>query len=227
MASLKFLTIAPRATHTATVIIAHGLGDTGAGWYPVAQMLSAGYPHIKFVLPHAPVRPVTVNGGMSMNSWFDIYALSEDLMETPEDEKGMLESSRKINELVSAEVEAGLDSKRIVVGGFSQGGALALLTGLTTERKLAGIIALSCWLPLRAKILTMASDEARKLPLFFGHGNIDPVVPYKFGQMSAKVLTDSGFANVQFNTYRNMGHSASDKEIADIGEWLKKVLPEA
>jgi len=228
MASLKFLTVAPRAKHTATVIFAHGLGDTGAGWQPIAEMLSMQLPHIKFVLPTAPIRPVTVNGGMSMNAWYDIPALAGDIFNASEDGPGMRSSSHLINELITVEVDAGLDSKRIIVGGFSQGGALALLTGLTTERQLAGVIALSSRLPLRKEILMMASDNARKLPFFFGHGDVDPIVPYEFGQLSVKFLTESlGLAskNIQFTTYPGMGHSVIDKEIADVAEWLKKVVP--
>jgi len=227
MASLKFLTVAPRVKHTATVIFAHGLGDTGAGWSQVAEMLASQLPHIKFVLPTAPIRPVTVNGGMAMNAWFDIPALAGDIFNAPEDGPGMRSSSRLINELITTEVDAGIDSKRIVVGGFSQGGAMALLTGLTTERQLGGVIALSSWLPLRKEIFAMASDNARKLPFFFGHGDVDLVVPYAFGQLSVKFLTEGGFAskNVEFNTYPGMGHSAVDKEITDVAEWLKKVVP--
>jgi len=227
MASLKFLTVTPRAEHTATVIFAHGLGDTGAGWSQVAEMLASQLPHIKFVLPTAHIQPVTVNGGMAMNSWFDIPALAGDIFNAPEDGPGMRSSARLINELITTEVDGGIDSKRIVVGGFSQGGAMALLTGLTTERKLGGIIALSSWLPLRKEIFAMASDNARKLPLLFGHGDVDPVVPYIFGQMSVKLLIEGGFAskNIEFNTYSGMGHSAVDKEITDVAEWLKKVVP--
>ncbi|KDQ13022.1 hypothetical protein BOTBODRAFT_33906 [Botryobasidium botryosum FD-172 SS1] len=227
MASLKFLTVAPRARHTATVVFIHGLGDTGAGWSQVAEMLGSQLPHIKFILPTAPIRPITVNRGMTMNAWYDVTAVGGDIFNAPDDGPGVRSSARLLNELITAEVDGGIDSKRVVVGGFSQGGAMALFTGLTAERELGGIIALSSRLPLRKEILAMVSDNARKLPLFFGHGDSDLVVPYALGQLSVKLLTEGGFAaeNIEFNTYSGMGHSAIDEEIADVAKWLKKVVP--
>lgn len=152
--ALEFLTVLPTAKHTASVIVLHGLGDSGHGWKPVAQMLAKDpkLAHIKWILPHAHKTPVTLNMGMNMPSWFDITSLELDSV-GGEDSKGMLASSVLVNRIITAEVdEANISADRIVLGGFSQGAALSLLTGLTSERRLGGIFALSGWLPLNGKI---------------------------------------------------------------------------
>jgi len=139
----------------------------------------------------------------------------------------MLSSAQAINEIITAEVDAGIPSDKIVIGGFSQGCVMATLTGLTTERKLAGIVALSGWLPLRNKMKAMMSDHARNLPIFWGHGTMDPVVQYKWGQMSANILKeDLKVKDVTFKSY-DMGHSSHPKEIQDLKEWLSNVLPKS
>ncbi|KAG8904762.1 hypothetical protein FRB99_001239 [Tulasnella sp. 403] len=220
---LKYVVVNPRAAHTSTVIFMHGLGDTGDGWQPVAEMLAPSLPNTKWILPHARVNPVTLNMGMRMSSWFDITSLDGF---DEEDEKGMLESVHGVNEIITAEVDAGTPANKIIIGGFSQGCALALLTGLTTERKLGGIVALSGWLPLRKKIKAMMSDHSRNLPLFWGHGTSDPVVQYGFGERSVKALQDDfKFKDVTLKSYP-MGHSSHPQEIRDIQTFLSRVLDE-
>ncbi|KAF8076711.1 Phospholipase/Carboxylesterase-domain-containing protein [Lyophyllum atratum] len=233
-APLKFLTVNPISKHTATVIFVHGLGDTGHGWKPVADMFrdDTALKHVKWILPHSPTRSVKANMGMEMPSWFDIYSFGFD---TDEDEMGMLESARQINQLISTEVESGTDPSRIVLGGFSQGAAMSLLTGLTGERKLAGIAVLSGWLPIRAKFKAMASPHASKIPVFWGHGSIDPLIKFQFCKDSSEFLTKElgipllttpgEVKGLSYNIYEGMGHTTCQQELDDLKAWIKKALP--
>ncbi|GAA6059038.1 hypothetical protein JCM10212_001263 [Sporobolomyces blumeae] len=217
--------------HTATVIFAHGLGDSAAGWVPLAQSLRTKYRHIKWVLPTAPQQPVSINMGMRMTSWFDIQSLPPAELRA-DDDKGMLESVRTINALITQETDAGLPSNRILVGGFSQGACIAYLTGLTSERKLAGVVALSGWLGMADKIQAvsrsplMLSDHARKLPVFHGHGTGDQVVKHAWGQQSVEKLKEFGFNDIEFKSYPGMPHSFCDEEQRDLEAFLRKVLPD-
>ncbi|KAG8799443.1 hypothetical protein FRC16_005099 [Serendipita sp. 398] len=237
--ALDFLVSNPVAKHTASVIFLHGLGDSGLGWAPVAKMLGRhpSLSHIKWILPHAPESPVTLNMGMAMPSWFDIADLDLDLNapDGGEDATGMLKSSMSVNRLITAEIdEAGIPANRIVVGGFSQGAALSLLTGLTSERRLGGIIGLSGWLPLSGKMKSMMTDSARNLPIFLGHGTSDPVVRYQYGQQSFNHLknalkfpeaTEENVQGITWKEYAGMGHSSCEEELDDLEVWLGKVLP--
>ncbi|GAA5972964.1 hypothetical protein JCM11641_000341 [Rhodosporidiobolus odoratus] len=215
--------------HTATIIFSHGLGDTAQGWYPVAQQLSRKFKHIKWILPTAPIQPVTCNGGYKMTSWFDIQELPSPGDPSPivaEDEPGMLKSVSVINGLISGEVEGGIGSERVVAAGFSQGAVIAYLTGITSERKLGGIIALSGFLGMASKVKAMKTDHAHKLPVFHGHGTADPVVQYPWGKTTVEELqNDLKFENIEFRSYPGMGHSFCPEEQADLEKWIEKVLP--
>ncbi|KDQ64133.1 hypothetical protein JAAARDRAFT_27753 [Jaapia argillacea MUCL 33604] len=231
---LKFLTVSPRSKHTATVIFVHGLGDTGHGWKPVADMFRTdpGLSHVKWVLPHSPTRAVTANMGMEMPSWFDILSFGFD---SPDDEQGMLQSVHSLNSLISSEIDNGIEASNIVLGGFSQGGAMSLLTGLTTERKLAGLVIMSGWLPLKNKFKSMTSAHANTVPIFWGHGTEDPLVKYQFALSSVQFLKSqikvpeadgTSIRGLSFNSYPGVGHSTNQKELDDLREWLKKALPQ-
>jgi len=184
------------------------------------------------ILPHSPITAVKANMGMEMPSWFDIYSFGFD---TDEDEKGMLQSARLIGQLITAEVDSGTDPGRIVLGGFSQGATMSLLTGLTGERKLAGIAVLSGWLPLRNKFKAMSSPHASSIPVFWGHGSNDPLVKYQFCRDSADFLTTilgmppappSGeFKGLSYNIYDGVGHSTNQKELDDLKAWIIKAVP--
>ncbi|XP_053981206.1 acyl-protein thioesterase 2 isoform X1 [Hylaeus anthracinus] len=209
--------IAATARHTATLIFFHGLGDTGHGW---ATSLSAvRLPHIKVICPTAPIMPVTLNAGFRMPSWFDLRTLEPNGVE---DEEGIRKAAEMVHSLIAEEVAAGIPTKRIVIGGFSQGGALAIYSALTFPEPLAGIIALSCWVPLHRKF----PDEAignRNTPLLQCHGNCDPIVPYRWGQITATYL--KGFmTQAEFVTYRGMMHASSDEEMRDMKAFIEKVL---
>ncbi|KAJ1655992.1 hypothetical protein IWQ61_004355 [Dispira simplex] len=220
---LQSVVLAATKKHTATVIFMHGLGDSGHGWASVIRDIRGLLPHVKFILPHAPSQPVTLNGGMRMPSWYDIFSL--DKINAKEDREGMLHAITRINELVTEEMESSkLPSDRIVVAGFSQGAALALLTGLTSERKLAGMAALSGYLPLREDIFAMATDASKNTPIFMAHGDSDMVVNYQFGKGSAELLKQHHY-QVDFNTYEDLGHSAFPEELQDLARFFWKVLP--
>lgn len=229
----KMIEIEAKGVHTATVIMMHGLGDTGAGWsflptyYNSSSVKSATRKlgHIKWLFPNAPVAPVTLNAGMHMSSWFDIRSLDALDNSTSEDRAGMLESSHKISKLVENEIKAGINPNRIVVGGFSQGGAIAILTGLTYPERLGGLVVLSSFLPLRNEISSMIVPENSHIPVFQGHGTADPVVAFQYGENTGKALEDIGL-NMTFKKYLGMGHAAAMEELEDLGDWFENVIPE-
>ncbi|KAJ2457747.1 hypothetical protein GGF42_002494 [Coemansia sp. RSA 2424] len=221
--SLQSVVIRARSTHTASVIFIHGLGDSGHGWAPVAQQLARTQPHVKFILPHAPEQPVTLNGGFRMPSWYDIKSL--DRIASNEDEAGMNASMMRINELIKSEIDSGIPANRIVLGGFSQGGAMTLFTGLQSEYRFAGLAVLSGYLPIRDRIMARATDASKSVPIFEAHGTADEVVLYQYGEMTSNVLKENGY-NVEFRSYKHMGHSTCEDELLHLQLFLKKRIPE-
>ena len=176
----------------------------------------------KFVLPTAPERPITLNGGYQMPGWSDIYSLGD---KSEEDRSGFEESAKRVTELIQAELDQGVESEKIIVGGFSQGGALALHVSLRAKYKLAGCCALSTWLPLRGDYPEAISDEAKSsLRLFQAHGEIDEVVQYRWGRESHDSLKGWLSSDTEFLPIPGMGHSSDPTEIealrAIIQDWL-------
>lgn len=167
--------------------------------------------YMKVICPTAPTIPVTLNAGFRMPSWFDLKTL---VMYGPEDEAGIKSATENIQSLIRSEISAGIPAERIIVGGFSQGGSLALHSGLTFSKPIGGIIALSCWLPLH-KSFPDAKKTSDTVPIFQCHGEIDPVVPYKFGQLSHYSLK-SFMKNAQFSSYPGLSHSSSEQEMDDV-----------
>lgn len=174
-------------------------------------MVSVRPPYMKVICPTAPTIPVTLNAGFRMPSWFDIRSLD---MFTPEDEQGINSATNDIHSLIQTEIQAGISPGRIFLGGFSQGGALALYAGLTYTKPLAGIIGLSCWLPIH-KSFPGAKKVADTVPIFQCHGDVDPVVPYKLGQLSHLTLK-TFMTNAQFTTYNGLSHASSEQELDDM-----------
>jgi len=233
-ALLGRLTVPATSKHTATVIFLHGLGDTGHGWEPVARMLARNEElnHIKWILPHAPSKVITGNMGMTMPAWFDIASF--DSFEKTEDEDGMLDSRRSISAVITEEVASGIPANRVLLGGFSQGGAMSLLTGLTSDYKLAGLAVLSGWLPLRTKFKTMAREDAASTNIFWGYGSADPLVKPEFGQQSMDFLQKSmgfqpakalGEPGLKCEVYAGIGHTTNIQELKDLETFIKKSLP--
>ena len=207
-------------TPDGSVIWLHGLGADGHDFEPIVPELGLGS-RLRFVFPHAPVRPVTLNGGMAMRAWYDIISLDRD---GPIDEAGIRESAARLDGLIKREQERGVPAERIVVAGFSQGGAIALHEGLRNAAPLAGIMALSTYLPMSSRVASEMAADARNRPVFVAHGSFDPVVPMTAGQLARDVLEKEGF-DVEWHDYP-MAHGVCPDEIAHIRDWLIKVLPE-
>ncbi|KXZ56386.1 hypothetical protein GPECTOR_1g342 [Gonium pectorale] len=182
-------------------------------------MFKSSLPGTKFIFPHAPKRPITLNFGMSMPGWYDIPSL--EAIQSSEDAEGLRESKRYVEELIRKELAAGVPSHKIVVGGFSQGGAVALMM-LRSNIKLGAVVALSTYVPLRQE-QPVLSEENAKTPIFMCHGDADQTVAFAFGQRSYKLLESLG-ANVEFQTYLGMAHSACQREFDDILEFVKPIL---
>ena len=208
---------------TGSVIWLHGLGADGHDFEPIVPELSLPPDiRLRFVFPHAPVRPVTINGGMSMRAWYDILTLDRG---GPQDECGIRESGELLEGLIEQEVNRGVPAERIVLAGFSQGGAIAMHTALRHSTALAGLMALSTYLPLsehfEAEVASNAEAQARSLPILMAHGSFDPVVPMALGAHSRDLLTSIGYA-VEWRDYP-MAHAVCGEEIADIRQWLLTV----
>lgn len=207
-----------------SIIWLHGLGADGHDFEPIVPELRLdGALDVRFVFPHAPERPVTINGGMVMRAWYDILTLERN---GPQDEAGILESSQLLDRLIEREHQRGIEYRRIVVAGFSQGGAIALYTALRSERRLAAAMVLSSYLPLAGSFADRVSGDrrppVRDLPIFMAHGTFDPMLPVELGRSSRKLLEDAGF-EVAWHEYP-MAHSVCAEEIADIRRWLLSVL---
>jgi phospholipase/carboxylesterase len=206
-----------------SVIWLHGLGADGHDFEPVVPELNLGDVAIRFVFPHAPVRPVTINGGLPMRAWYDIVSLDRNGVQ---DEQGVCDSGDLLRALIEREHQRGIAYGRIVVAGFSQGGAIALHTGLRFPHRLAGVMGLSTYLPLAARfeseVLEQRELPPAELPLFMAHGSFDPTIPIEFGRRSAEALKDAGF-DVEWHEYA-MAHAVCADEIAAIRNWLLRVL---
>ncbi|MCJ1228810.1 hypothetical protein MMC12_005473 [Toensbergia leucococca] len=226
MAGPAALVVPALAKHTATVIFAHGLGDSGAGWLGLAEnwRRRGKFEEVKFVFPNAPNIPITVNFGMKMPGWYDITTFTD--LAQAHDEPGILRSRDYLNSLIKAEMEKGIASSRIVIGGFSQGGAISLFTGVTCPDKLAGFFGLSSYMLMHWKIKDMIPVENpnKETPIFMGHGDKDPLVKYDWGQKTATALESFGY-KVEFKTYKDLVHSADPKEIDDLEVYLTARLP--
>jgi len=199
-----------------SIVWLHGLGADGNDFAPIVpQLIDRAWPPLRFVFPHAPVRPVAVNGGMRMRAWYDIQAFD---LHARQDEAGMRASIAEVDVLIEREVERGVGAERILLAGFSQGGAIALATALRHRQPLAGAIALSTYLPLQAHSAAERSAANAGLPVFMGHGSLDPIVPMALGVRSRDVLTALGHA-VDWHSYL-MAHQVCAEEIADLRAWI-------
>lgn len=213
--------------HTATVIMLHGLGDTGNGWAPVAPELNLT--HVRWVFPTAPTRSITVNMGMSMPGWFDIDHLDEasflKMMKGHHgfDPEGTIESVEYVGSLIEKEIQAGIPPERIVVGGFSQGGHVALKSLVHKKLNVAGLMALSTWLePQHVEL----GQDIKSTPIFYGHGASDPLIPPMVAQISVDTMEKQGFADLQFKLYPGMQHSTCYEEMRDMKAFLERVIPD-
>lgn len=207
----------PKPSHS--VIWLHGLGADGNDFVPVVKEMKLPPLGIRFVFPHAPLRPVTINGGFVMRAWYDI-AYQE--LAFKEDERGLRDSQKLIEDLIARENARGIPSGRIVLAGFSQGGVMTLQVGLRQPKRLAGLMALSAYVPMSRVVEVERNAANNTLAIFMGHGISDNVVPLALGKMSRDSLIKLGY-EVEWHQY-TMPHSVCAEELADIGAWLKRVL---
>ena len=203
-----------------TVIWMHGLGADGSDFVPIVQMLHLPTAvSLRFLFPHAPLRPVSINGGLRMRAWYDIKQAK---LDENEDESGLRASEQTISTLIEQENQRGITADQIVLVGFSQGGAMALQTGLRYPDRLAGMMALSAYLPLANIALQEAHPANRRTPIFMAHGEHDPIVPIDLAIASRQHLRAGHYA-VEWHQYP-MAHTICDQELTDISKWLTKIL---
>jgi len=198
----------------AAVIWLHGLGADGHDFEPIVPELGLTKP-VRFVFPHAPVRPVTINQGMRMRAWYDIFQFGGG----PEDEAGLRASQKLVDALIR---EQPVGPEKIVLAGFSQGGAVALQTALRYPQRLAGVLALSCYLPLNTSVEAERSQANRDVPIFMAHGHYDDIIPLRRAEQSKQLLEKLGY-KVEWKTYP-MPHSVCPEEISDLSEFLLRIL---
>ncbi|MGA7802640.1 MAG: dienelactone hydrolase family protein [Gammaproteobacteria bacterium] len=217
---LQTLEVGPAGDARASVIWLHGLGADGYDFETLVPELGLiDRAKVRFVLPHAPYRPVTLNGGQIMRAWYDIRTLD---LRQQEDEAGIRASGAIVEALIAREAERGVPSQRVILAGFSQGGAVALHTGLRYGSALAGVLALSTYLPLPAALAAEASAANRRVPILMAHGLHDDVVPLLAAQLARQILEAQGYA-VDWHAY-SMGHALCPDEIVDLRAWLARRL---
>lgn len=220
---LETIEIETAPNPTATVIWMHGLGADGNDFAPMVPELRLGSaPAIRFVFPHAPMIPVTINNGYVMRAWYDVSYGDLEGKSRQADEKGVRASQAEIEKLIAREVGRGIRANKIVIAGFSQGGAIALHTGLRHAAPLAGIMALSTYLPAPHTLPAEAAAANRDIALFYAHGSDDQVIPIAMAETSRQTLSAAGYA-VDWHEYP-MQHSVCLEEIRDISAWLQTVL---
>ncbi|MFT3754659.1 MAG: carboxylesterase [Pseudoxanthomonas sp.] len=199
-----------------TVLWLHGLGADGSDFAPIVpELVPRDWPAIRFVFPHAPVRPVTINGGMRMRAWYDITSLD---FSNRADATGIAESVQQVEALIAREHERGIPPQRLLLAGFSQGGAVTLSLGARRESPLAGLIALSTYLPQAETLPGIATAASKKQPIFMAHGLGDPVIPLLYAKNSCDALQQAGY-NVDWHSYP-MAHQVCGPEIHELGQWM-------
>jgi phospholipase/carboxylesterase len=218
---LETIEVETAANPGAAIIWLHGLGADGHDFEPIVpEIVRRGERAWRFVFPNAPVRPVTINGGMPMRAWYDLKGLDR---KAAEDVSGFHETDVQIRQLIAREGERGIQANRVVLAGFSQGGAVSLYTALRCPEKLAGVMALSCYLPCESSFAAERAPANDATPIFMAHGQGDTVLPLGLGVQSRNFLGARGYS-VEWHDYP-MAHAVCAAEIADIREFLFRVLP--
>lgn len=223
--AIEFTTGAdPSAPPVASVVVLHGLGADGHDFAPIAHEVDlSAIGSVRWVLPHAPVRPVSLNGGYAMRAWYDIYPPpSAPGVPRREDVPGLRAACQQVQALLDREVQRGIPARRTVLMGFSQGCAMALMAGLRAPQRLAGVVGLSGYLPLADTTAQERSVANQHVPIFMAHGTGDSVVLPERGIASCRVLQDLGYA-VEWHSYP-MEHSVCAEEVAELNTWLLRVL---
>ncbi|XP_049850960.1 uncharacterized protein LOC126324502 [Schistocerca gregaria] len=200
-----------------TVILIHGLGDSGAGWLPTAKQIQRAIPSAKFILPNAPNAPVTMNMGMVMPSWYDILTLED---KAKQDFNGLEKSKAYFLSLIKAEADSGVQSEKIILMGFSQGGACSLYTGYSCPYKLGGIVSLSGYLPIAERFHERLDKTNINTPFLLCHGLVDDLIKTRWSRESSEILKNAGIPG-ELRFYKNLGHFTSEEEISDVTGWLR------
>ena len=222
---LEVIEIETAPNPAAAVIWLHGRGADGNDFAPIVPELRlAGAPAIRFIFPHAPMMAVTINTGYVMRAWYDVSFGDLEGNTRRADETGVRASQARVGELVEREISRGIDARRIVIAGFSQGGAIALQTGLRYPQRLAGIMALSTYLPIADRLEAESSPANLDIPIFYAHGTHDPVIPLVMATASVAKLTAAGY-RVEWHEYP-MQHSVCAEEVGALSAWLSRVLRE-
>lgn len=218
--SIESIVIEPKCTATACVIWLHGLGDSGDGFAPVVPALGLPENHsVRFIFPHAPQQPVTINGGYIMRAWYDIKGMD---LEDRAEMSGVLASEQSITQLIEEQIANGIPANKIILAGFSQGGVMSLFTGLRFSHTLAGIMALSCYLPTGDKLPENLSAANKETPILQHHGVLDDVVPLAAGEMARNVLLEANYP-LTWKTF-DMAHNVLPTQLSEIAAWFCDVL---
>lgn len=214
------VTVSGSEKETAAIIFLHGLGDSGHGW--AESLTEIQPPYVKIICPNALPIPVSLNMKVMTPAWFDLMGLSPD---SPEDESGIKKAAENIKAIIEHEAEHGIPPHRIILGGFSQGGALSLYTALTAQHQLAGVVALSCWLPLH-KTFPSAASSNKNIPILQCHGDCDFMIPLEFGLMThGKLMSMVNPGLVDFKPYPGLAHCSSAEEMSSVKKFIEKYLP--
>jgi len=201
------------------VIWLHGLGASGHDFEPIVPELQLlQRPGVRFLFPHAPVRPISVNGGAAMRGWYDINSL--DFGSRQQDSAGIKESASLISDLIDNEIQRGIPASRITLAGFSQGGAIALYAGLTGKHKLGGILALSTYMPIQDVAIPLITEDRLSVPIFMAHGEADDVIQIRYAEQSRDALQAHNI-NLEWHSYA-IAHSVSADEVVDVSTWFKR-----
>lgn len=218
---LEFIEIETGENIEFSVIWLHGLGASGHDFEPIVPELKLlSRPGVRFLFPHAPIRPVTINGGAAMRAWFDIDSLNFEARQ--QDNEGIAASVALIDDLIAAEIDRGISESNILIAGFSQGGAIALQAGLTLPRKIGGIIALSSYLPMTTADVEKLDEAKLAIPIFMAHGTIDEVIRVEYAEQSRDKL-QARKANIEWHKY-DIAHSVSNEEVDDLSNWFRRLF---
>lgn len=212
---------------TAAIIFVHGLGDSGEGWSWFPQLvqrsnLIKNHEEINFVFPHAPNMPITANGGYVMPGWFDIYEFGN--VNAKQDIAGFLKSVNVLKSLIKEQTDKKIPAERIIIGGFSQGAAVALATASLIDIKLGGVIGLSGFCPIKSTIEKDFKPINFNTPVFQGHGTSDPIISFQWAQETSEFYKKLGFKDYTFKSYPGVAHSADERELADVQTFINKIL---
>ena len=210
----------PKNKPEATIIWTHGLGADGHDFEGIIPELKVDTLNIRFIFPHAPIQPITINGGMAMRGWYDIKNITN--IEREVDNNGIQDSVNRVLKIIDTQISEGIPSEKIILAGFSQGGVIALNTAFQCKHKLGGVLALSTYLPNWDHFKAQNLKHNNDIPFVIAHGSLDPVVPYQAGQHLFNTLNNEGF-KVDFHTYP-MQHQVCLEEIQMLSKWIFKIL---